>query len=160
MNKLFIAIALMATVFTQKSFAQDSTSNNSLSSLLTQYFSVKDALVAGNSTAASSNASLFVNTLNKVDAKVLSKDKSAALQKDAMSVAEAKDLKKQREAFANFSTNMVALAKSVKLTTGPVYQAYCPMKKATWLSNNKAVKNPYYGSAMLSCGKVVETINQ
>ncbi|RYF82932.1 MAG: DUF3347 domain-containing protein, partial [Chitinophagaceae bacterium] len=35
---------------------------------------------------------------------------------------------------------------------------YCPMKKALWLSNEKAIKNPYYGSAMLTCGKVTETI--
>jgi hypothetical protein len=55
---------------------------------------------------------------------------------------------------------MASLAKSVKLTTEPIYQAYCPMKKANWLSNDKAIKNPYYGSAMLTCGKVVETINQ
>jgi len=33
------------------------------------------------------------------------------------------------------------------------------MKKAVWLSNEKAIKNPYYGSQMLTCGKVVETIN-
>jgi hypothetical protein len=33
------------------------------------------------------------------------------------------------------------------------------MKKANWLSNEKQVKNPYYGSAMLNCGKVVDTIN-
>jgi hypothetical protein len=28
------------------------------------------------------------------------------------------------------------------------------MKKASWLSNDKAIKNPYYGSAMLTCGNV------
>jgi hypothetical protein len=32
------------------------------------------------------------------------------------------------------------------------------MKKAYWLSPDKAIKNPYYGSAMLTCGKVTETI--
>jgi hypothetical protein len=31
-------------------------------------------------------------------------------------------------------------------------------KGANWLSKENAVKNPYYGSQMLTCGKVVETI--
>ena len=45
----------------------------------------------------------------------------------------------------------------------PVYYQFCPMandgKGANWLSKENAVKNPYYGSMMLSCGKTVETIN-
>jgi len=44
----------------------------------------------------------------------------------------------------------------------PVYYQHCPManggKGANWLSKENAVKNPYYGSQMLSCGKTVETI--
>jgi hypothetical protein len=160
MKKIIVAVALIATVFVQKSFAQDSTSQSGLSNLLTQYYSIKDALIAGNGGAASSNASLFVKTLNGIDAKVIAEDKAAVLQKDATAISETADIKKQREYFADFSTNMVALAKSVKLTNEPVYQAYCPMKKAAWLSSNKVIKNPYYGSAMLTCGKVVETINQ
>jgi len=44
----------------------------------------------------------------------------------------------------------------------PVYYQFCPMankgKGANWLSLENKVKNPYYGSRMLSCGKVVETL--
>ena len=44
----------------------------------------------------------------------------------------------------------------------PVYFQHCPMyndgKGANWLSKENAVKNPYYGSMMLTCGKTVETI--
>jgi hypothetical protein len=32
------------------------------------------------------------------------------------------------------------------------------MIKTHWLSSEKAIKNPYYGSAMLTCGEVTETI--
>jgi hypothetical protein len=31
-------------------------------------------------------------------------------------------------------------------------------KGANWLSKENAIKNPYYGSSMLSCGKTTETI--
>ena len=44
----------------------------------------------------------------------------------------------------------------------PVYYQFCPManggKGANWLSKENAVKNPYYGAQMMTCGKVVETI--
>ena len=44
----------------------------------------------------------------------------------------------------------------------PVYVQFCPMANggegANWVSKEKAVKNPFYGSQMLTCGKVVETI--
>jgi hypothetical protein len=32
---------------------------------------------------------------------------------------------------------------------------YCSMAKASWLQKDKVIRNPYYGSQMLSCGEVV-----
>jgi hypothetical protein len=44
----------------------------------------------------------------------------------------------------------------------PVYVQFCPMANngegANWLSKESAVKNPYYGSMMLTCGSVKEAI--
>jgi hypothetical protein len=160
MKKSILVIALLATVFAQKTIAQDSTQQNQLSQLLTQYYNIKDALVAGNGNLVSVKAGEFIKTANSIDYKVISEGNINALLKDATPISETKDIKVQREHFSNLSNNMASLAKSVKLTTEPIYQAYCPMKKANWLSNDKAIKNPYYGSSMLTCGKVVETINQ
>ena len=103
---------------------------------------------------------VFVKTVNGIDYKVISEGNIHALLKDAGAISETTDLKKQREQFATLSANMITLAKSVKLGTNPVYETYCPMKKTSWLSDSKTIKNPYYGNAMLSCGNVVETINQ
>ena len=157
---IFAAVAFLATVFVQKGIAQDSTQQHQLSQLLSQYYNIKDALVAGNANEASAKAEEFIKTANSIDYKLISEGNINALLKDATSISETKDIKKQREHFANLSNNMATLAKSVKLATQPIYQAYCPMKKANWLSSDKEIKNPYYGSAMLACGKVVETINQ
>ena len=160
MKKSILVIALLATIFVQRTFAQDSTQQHQLSQLLTQYYNIKDALVAGNGNLASAKAEEFIKTANSIDYKVISEGNINSLLKDATPISETKDINVQREHFSNLSNNMASLAKSVKLTTEPIYQAYCPMKKANWLSNDKAIKNPYYGSAMLTCGKVVETINQ
>jgi Protein of unknown function (DUF3347) len=160
MKKIIFAAAFLATAFVQKSFAQDSTQQHQLSQLLSQYYNIKDALVAGNGDDASAKAEEFIKTANSIDYKLISEGNINALLKDATPISETKDIKKQRGHFANLSNNMAALAKSVKLGAQPIYQAYCPMKKANWLSSDKEIKNPYYGSAMLTCGKVVETINQ
>ena len=147
---------MFATAFVQKSFAQDSTGTQS--QLLHLYYNIKNALVAGNANATSISAEQFVKTTNSIDYKVISEGNINTLLKDATAISESKDLKDQRMHFANLSTNMFALAKSVKLTDRPVYYTYCPMKKAYWLSNEAAIKNPYFGSAMPTCGKVVETL--
>src|SRR5678815_2786999 len=149
MKALILSIALLATIFTQKSFAQDSTQQYQLSQLLSQYYNIKDALVAGKGDLASAKAEEFIKTANSIDYKVISEGNINALLKDATPISETKDVNVQREHFSNLSNNMASLAKSVKLTTEPIYQAYCPMKKANWLSSDKAIKNPYYGSACL-----------
>ncbi len=158
MKKIFIIVAICATALVQQSFAQDTSTQSPFSSLLHSYYDIKDALVAGNANTASMQASEFVKAAKSVDSKDFSADTRDALVKDAEAIAATKDIKRQRENFAGFSTNMAALAKTVKLSAEPIYEAYCPMKKSYWLSSDKAIKNPYFGNAMLTCGKVTETI--
>lgn len=158
MKKIFLIVAIIATVFTKSSFAQDSTKQYQLPQLLTYYYNIKNALVSGNANDAASAATSFLKAANSIDYKVISEGNINTLVKDAGKIADTKDLKQQRAYFANFSLNMAAVAKAVKLTDKPVYYAYCPMKKAYWLSSEKAIKNPYYGSSMLTCGEVTETI--
>ena len=163
MKKIFLLVAILATAFGQKSFAQlvptpreDNT--NTPSQLLLSYYDIKNALIAGNANTASIKAEKFVKTLNAIDAKIINEATRGALLKDAGHISESKDINHQREHFATFSTNMYDVTKSVKLTDQPVYYAYCPMKKSYWLSSEAAIKNPYYGNMMLTCGKVTETI--
>ena len=158
MKKILLFVAICATAFVQQSFAQDTTNQKQLSQLLTSYYQVKDALTEGNSNTAAQQAAAFLKTANGISNRTISGGNRDALVKDAGIIFDSKDLKKQRAVFANFSTNMYAVAKSLKLTTEPIYYNYCPMKKAYWLSSDKAIKNPYYGSAMPTCGKVTETI--
>ena len=134
MKKIFFIVAITATAFTQKGFAQlvpinreDSTTSTS-SQLLQSYYNIKNALVAGNANTASLKAEEFVKTLNDIDPKLIPQDTRDVLLKDARNVSEKKDIRSQREYFSTFSTNMYAFVKTVKLTD-TVYYAYCPMKK-------------------------------
>ena len=157
MKKILLFVAICATGFVQQTFAQNATPTKP-SELLHSYYDIKDALVAGNATTASMHASEFVKAANSMNSKDFSVDTRNELIKYAEAISATKDIKHQREHFAPFSTKMATLAKAVKLSDDPIYEAYCPMKKSYWLSSAKVIKNPYFGSAMLTCGKITETI--
>ena len=159
MKKIFFFIVCLSAIFIQNDKGQDTTQQNQLSQLLKNYYHIKDALVDGSGEKASVSAVDFIKVLNTIDYKIISEGNVNALLKDATPISETTDLNRQRTYFSNLSDNMTVLAKAIKLTSEPVYQAYCPMKNANWLSSDKAIKNPYYGSMMLTCGEVIETIS-
>lgn len=150
MKKILAIVALVAATISQTS-AQSAV-------VLTHYYSIKDALVASNPTLAASNAGELKKSLGSLEQNGLSEASRNSLLKEVNQIAGSKDIKAQRAAFTDLSNAMMILAKTEKLSTQPVYKLYCPMKKSYWLSNEKVVKNPYYGASMLTCGKVEGTI--
>jgi hypothetical protein len=133
--------------------------------ILTDYYQLKDALVAGDAAAAATAAGDMLKVINGVDrGSMTSSDHTAfmALQDklayDARHISESKDINHQREHFMSLSTNLFKLAKQVKLSSQPIYEDYCPMRKAYWLTSDTAIRNPYFGSTMPTCGKVAATI--
>ena len=143
---------------TTKSAVTDANSQQQLSQMLSSYYNIKNALVTGDAASAASNAEQFLRTANSIDYKVISEGNVTILSKDAGKISSTKDLNKQRQYFADLSSNMAIVAKSLKLGSQPIYLQYCPMKKASWLSSEKQIRNPYYGSSMLTCGEVTETL--
>jgi len=158
MKKIFMAVVVLITVSFQHVFAQ-------VSNILPSYYGVKDALVAGDANAAAAKAGELLKAIDGVDmSRMTGKDHTAfmavkdKLAFDARHISEKKEIGHQREHFASLPTNMMTLARSVRLSGQPIYEDYCPMKKATWLTNAPAIRNPYYGSSMLTCGKVKTTL--
>jgi len=132
------------------------------------YFLLKDALVKTDGKAASIIAKDVMTASSAVKMDELAMDVHMVWMKEmkgliagATEIAATQDIKKQREFFIPFSKSMYELIKVAKYET-PVYLQFCPManggKGANWLSKENAVKNPYYGSQMMTCGKTVETI--
>ena len=138
----------------------------SLQPILDAYYAVKDALVKSDAGSSAKSATALVAAMKAVDMGKMEMKQHMEFMKvntkiiaDAQKIADSNDLKKQREIFQSLSDNFYTMAKGVKLSSEPIYQQYCPMKKAAWLSSESAVKNPYYGSSMLTCGSVKDTIN-
>lgn len=129
---------------------------SSIESVLPSYFELKDALVAGNAKGVPAAATELSTQLGELSAP---EAKQAATQ--AAAVAKAKTLKDQRAQFAVLSESLYRLTKASE-PSSTVYYQHCPMynkgKGANWLSQEKAIRNPYYGEQMLTCGSVVETL--
>ncbi len=132
------------------------------------YFALKDALVKTDGNTASASGAALLIALDavemvklKMDAHTIWMKVEKALKSDAQHIKENKDTEHQREHFISLSKSMYELIKAAKHAE-TVYYQHCPMaddgKGANWLSKESAIKNPYYGSQMLTCGKTVETI--
>lgn len=65
------------------------------------------------------------------------------------------DLKKARAGFGQLSQPIVRYVKDFQGGKDRYYVAHCPMAKQSWVQTEKAIKNPFYGKSMLSCGTIV-----
>ncbi|RZJ86404.1 MAG: DUF3347 domain-containing protein, partial [Chryseobacterium sp.] len=93
------------------------------------------------------------------ESKISAADKKS-LTKTAGLIATSKDLNVQRESFAPLSNQVIELVKKKSIASDNAYVQYCPMKKASWLSTESTIRNPYFGDAMLTCGSVKETLKK
>ncbi|MDB5125821.1 DUF3347 domain-containing protein [Mucilaginibacter sp.] len=158
MKALFVSLILTCTVF------MAAAQNTAVDKMTTSYIGVKNALVGSNATLAKTRSaellaalSTPVKGLQPAQQKLLATylDK---LKFDSRHISETTVIDHQREHFASLSKNMYSLLSGLKLNSTTVYQQYCPMKKAAWLSESEDIRNPYYGDDMLECGKVTATL--
>ncbi|TDS08940.1 uncharacterized protein DUF3347 [Sphingobacterium paludis] len=140
-----------------------------LKAVFDSYFLLKDALIKADAATASAKVAELAASIKAVDMNKLSAEEHKVWMKlmrdltaNAESILKAADVAKQRAGFAALSVNIYTLAKVTKLDA-PIYYQHCPMynegEGANWLSKENSVKNPYYGSQMLTCGSTVEIIN-
>ncbi|KSA13848.1 DUF3347 domain-containing protein [Maribacter dokdonensis] len=140
--------------------------NVSSESVLEDYFNLKNALAEDDNNTAKKLGGVLaasLGNLNKSSYTDSQQETLAAIAEDAQEYAveiSSSDLDSQREHFKYLSviiTDMIAITGS----ESTVYEQYCPMYDGgtAWLSTEKAVLNPYYGSSMLRCGTVQREIN-
>ncbi len=141
---------------------------NQLKTIFENYFTLKDALVKSDGKLASTIAKDLLVNINEIKMDKLSQEEHTAwmkvlssLKSNTEKISETTSVEKQRITFMELSANFYDLLK-VSKQENAIYYQNCPMyndgKGANWLSKENAVKNPYYGSQMLTCGKTIETI--
>ena len=142
--------------------------DNQLKPVFDNYYALKNALIKSDNKTTSANATKLLASINVVKMELLSQTEHAVwmkvvnnLKKNITTISTQKDIEKQRQLFMSISKNMYQLSKVSPQET-PTYLQHCPMynngKGADWLSKEQVIKNPYYGSQMLNCGSVQETI--
>lgn len=149
-----------------KDMAMNDSQDAKAEAILKDYFNLKDALVGDDNSLAKDLGMTLTKSLKSFDASSYSKGEQMELKdiiEDATEHAEhigESDIKHQREHFKILSkdiTDMVAITG----TETKLYEQFCPMYDGgtAWLSTKEEVRNPYFGSQMLKCGKVQREIN-
>ena len=140
--------------------------NGTSQAVLNDYFNLKDALVADDNAKAKNLGAVLAKSLGSLDISKYTEAEKSELKEiieDAVEHAEhisESDIAHQREHFKVLSKDMIDMV-GITGTENTLYQQFCPMYESgsAWLSMSKDIKNPYYGSKMLTCGKVQKEIN-
>ncbi len=150
---------------TANSTSAITSSDFSITEIMSDYLKLKNALTNDNAKSASEAGNALVAGFTKLETNSLSTDqkkKFTEISEDAKEHAEhiaanAGNIQHQREHFATLSKDVNDLISTFG-TEQKLYQDFCPMyndgKGAIWISETKEIKNPYYGSKMLTCGAV------
>jgi len=134
--------------------------------VLNDYFNLKDALVADDHEKAKSLGATLENSLASLDVSSYDANQQQELNDimaDAKEHAEhisESEIDHQREHFKILSKDVIDMI-AITGTDMKLYEQFCPMYDggSAWLSMNEEVRNPYYGSKMLNCGKVQREVN-
>ena|SRR3990167_1066379 len=115
-----------------------------------KYLAISSDLAADsfeNSTRQAKEISGLINA----DAAAMKSDLYKKIAESAQTLSRAKDIKEARTSFKAFSENMKTWFEKEK--PAGVELMFCPMEKGYWVQKaGEATKNPYYGTAMASCG--------
>ncbi len=81
------------------------------------------------------------------------------MQAAALKLQDAHTLAAARLAFGELTDALIAYAQSVHRTVGRDNRvAFCPMVQKRWIQAGDAIRNPYYGHSMLTCGTFQEPL--
>lgn len=141
----------------------------SMKQIVNHYLHLKNALANDDAKGAAAAGKEIVDAMKKLDKSFLTPEQKKifeGVEEDAIENAEhistnAGKIDHQREHFDMLSNDLYDLVKAFG-SEQVLYKDYCAMynnkKGAIWLSETKAIKNPYYGKKMPTCGSVKEEI--
>lgn len=138
--------------------------------MLPAYLQLKDAFVSTNAKLAATHAKQMLATLNKVNMKLASDtqhdlwmNQFNAIEAALTSITNSSDIEAQRTSFSTITTNYYDAIQHFQVHGLNAYYQYCPMAfnntGGYWISNEKEIKNPYFGSKMMRCGETKSKLN-
>lgn len=137
--------------------------------LFRSYLTFKNAMVSSDAVKTSLNVNSFQTALKYVDMKLVKGDAHlkwmdyfTIMKNESDKIQQSKNIEIQRASLFPLSEALYESIKYFKVDGINAYYQFCPManedKGAGWLSITEAIRNPYFGDAMLSCGETKEVL--
>ena len=147
--------------------------NKSYNKLLAAYEGVKDALVAGDTAAATASARELVVAADSLKVDEIKGDSTGTIKSTAISftssiseyarsLAAGADITAKRKEFEMISDALWNLTRTVKYDGRKVYLHYCSMafkRGASWMSEDSEKHNPFFGNNMLECVALQDSLD-
>ena len=138
--------------------------------LAAAYLAVKDAFVLSGPQAVKTAVASFFPALNAVDMSQVKGEahhywmqQLNALSTHAKNMSDLDDIEAQRKQFDFLSQALIHTVKAFGADGKALFVQHCPMAfdntGADWISDEEAIRNPYFGDRMLKCGSVTEKLN-
>ncbi|WP_228853047.1 DUF3347 domain-containing protein [Aegicerativicinus sediminis] len=134
-------------------------SAQNLEMVFQEYINQKNYLIEGNLQGATHSSEQLVNYLGGLKEELGQNALINELFETTKGITTAKTIEQKRNALGKQSEALWKLMKTSESLNEKAYYNYCPMKKASWISESKDIRNPFYGKQMLQCGNVKESIN-
>lgn len=140
-----------------------------LEQVIDAYLQVKDALVKDDEKAVNKAVGVMAEKVSEVvPVQLEGKGLEAWQNHKALYGEKLKEmqhitgLENKRSYFSHISEIMYCTIKSFGLKQGNLFAAFCPMafdnKGAYWITDNKKIQNPFFGSKMPKCGEIKEEL--
>ncbi|MCF8331955.1 MAG: efflux RND transporter periplasmic adaptor subunit [Bacteroidales bacterium] len=141
-----------------------------LTSFYSDYIRMKNSFVATDAKAVKKHANQLQQSLGNIDMGLLEGEAHMkwmeyleVIKRDLETIAGSSDIEKQRKAFVTFNPPFYKALKTFGLSGEDAYYQFCPManddKGAYWISEQKEIRNPYFGDEMMECGENKSEIN-
>lgn len=142
---------------------------HALRHLLDDYDQLKNALASDKPAAARQAAQSMLSHLKQVPMEAWKGEthrfwmqQAERIGQAAGTIAKAQDIENMRRAFRPLSDAFIAWTSRLPVAEDTLYVQHCPMadnnEGAYWLSREKDIRNPYFGSKMLRCGSVKQML--
>ncbi len=149
----------------------DSKFKKQLGQVVGEYIKLKDALTKDDASLAQKQTKNVNTALENVDMLLLLGDAHnvwmkamKSFDKNISSIESNNNIEEQRKAFGLLGKDLSDVIDMLGVETEngqALYLEFCPMadneKGSFWLSYDKEIANPFFGSSMLTCGEVKKT---
>ena len=130
--------------------------DTTIAQLYDAYSNLKNALVNADTEEAKA-AGQMLDNLTKVN-----KISDSSLNEAVAEIIHTDNIDLQREQLPVITASLKNLLDG-EIASGTLYYQYCPMafsgKGGHWISNDKKIYNPYFGSKMMTCGTIEQELN-